>query len=63
MIIFDTYYLFKTLADIEYRLNIGASEKIQLAVIVAAFSKIRNNVPRMEEWRFQLRNFLFSSHF
>ncbi|CAG5103928.1 Oidioi.mRNA.OKI2018_I69.chr1.g1005.t1.cds [Oikopleura dioica] len=41
--------LLSTLADIEYRLNIGASEKIQLAVIVAAFSKVRNTVPRMEE--------------
>ncbi|CBY30541.1 unnamed protein product [Oikopleura dioica] len=41
--------ILSALADIEYRLNIGATEKIQLAVIVAAFSKVRNTVPRMEE--------------
>lgn len=37
------------LGDVEYRLNLGASEKIQLAVTVAAFAKARNDLPKMEE--------------
>lgn len=37
-----------SLGDIEYRLNLGASEKVQLAVLVATFAKAKAETVKME---------------
>jgi DNA polymerase III delta prime subunit len=39
----------KALGDIEYRLNLGASEKIQLAVLTAAFAKAKSDTAASSE--------------